>query len=168
MNRDTIFSPDRLYRYTLWRRVPSVDMFMKQKQDVIQFIGLNPSTADEVKNDPTIRKCLYFAFHWGFQWLCMTNIFAFRATDPEVMKAHSDPIGPENDRYLLEVAKEADLIIAAWGVHGEHLNRGMQIRSAIPNLQCLGINSGGTPKHPLYLRSTVTPMPYALPDPQAA
>ena len=67
-------------------------------------IGLNPSTADEVTDDPTVRRCINYAKAWGYAGLCMTNLFAYRATDPVVMKAVAEPIGPDNDRYLAECA----------------------------------------------------------------
>ena len=102
INRQTIFSPCRRYRYTLWR---AWDMF---NPGYVMFIGLNPSTADEVQDDPTIRRCIGYAKEWGYGAFCMTNIFAFRATDPRVMKAQADPVGPENDKWLTECAKGAD------------------------------------------------------------
>lgn len=82
------------------------------------FVGLNPSTADELLDDPTIRRCVAFARSWGYGALCMTNLFAFRATDPDVMKSADDPVGPENDQHLQDLANGASVVIAAWGVHG--------------------------------------------------
>jgi len=83
------FSTDRVYRYALWRvwdaALPSFVV-----------IGLNPSTADETENDPTIRRCIGFAKREGCGGLVMLNLFAVRATDPRVMMAHPEPIGPDN------------------------------------------------------------------------
>lgn len=93
MIKDTIFSPCREYRYTLYREWAPGDK-------VVMFIGLNPSTADEVNNDPTVRRCINYAKQWGYTGMYMTNIFAYRATDPNVMKAHPEPVGAENDHYL--------------------------------------------------------------------
>jgi hypothetical protein len=88
----------------------------------------------------------------------MTNIFAFRATDPQVMKAHPAPTGPENDWWLKEIALSASIVIAAWGTHGTHLKRFADVRAMIPNLKCLGTTQDGHPKHPLYLSSDTQPI----------
>lgn len=79
------------------------------------FVGLNPSTADESKDDNTIRRCVAYAKEWGFDGLCMTNLFAYRATDPKVMLAQADPVGEGNDQVLLDLSKSAGMVIAAWG-----------------------------------------------------
>ena len=152
--RTTVFSACRAYRYTLWREWIGGSGYL-------QMIGLNPSTADEVLDDPTIRRCINFAKSWGFSALCMTNAFAYRATDPHVMKANADPIGPENDRWLVDVAQDAGLIVAAWGVHGVHRNRQAELGRLLPaRLHCLGTTKDGQPKHPLYLRADVRPQPF--------
>ena len=79
------------------------------------FVGLNPSTADETNDDPTIRRCIAFAREWGYARLHMANLFAFRATEPRDMMNASDPIGPENDKHLLTLANDSILTVAAWG-----------------------------------------------------
>lgn len=154
--RETIFSPCRQYRYTLWRSIQG-----STSNGVVAFIGLNPSTADETLNDPTIRRCIGFARSWGYGEMCMINIFAYRATDPNMMKAQSDPTGPDNDRHLLTTAKEAALVVAAWGTHGVHRERGGKICSQILRdikLHHLGLTKDGHPKHPLYLRADTMPV----------
>lgn len=143
--RLTQFSPCRQYRYTLWREW---DMTNTR---YLMVIGLNPSTADETHDDPTIRKCITFAKLLGCGALCMTNLFAFRATDPRVMKAAADPVGADNNRHLRDMAAGASLILAAWGNHGSYLGRAETVMTAFPHLQCLGKNKDGSPKHPLYL-----------------
>jgi len=121
------------------------------------FIGLNPSTADEVEDDRTVRRCINYAMQWGFGALCMTNLFAFRATDPSVMKAFCEPIGPENDETLDRLSKDAGIIIAAWGKDGNHLYRASKVKMSIPVLHCLKKNSDGSPAHPLYLKKNLKP-----------
>ena len=79
------------------------------------FVGLNPSTADETNDDPTIRRCISFAQAWGYEGLCMTNLFAFRATEPSDMMKSPDPVGPENDQALINLAESAGVVVAAWG-----------------------------------------------------
>ena len=105
--RSATFSPDRNYRYTLWRR-------WLDRRPSLMVIGLNPSTADETKDDPTVRRCICFARDWGFGALCMTNLFAFRATDPNLMKAAPEPIGDANNAALVLTAGQAGLVLAAW------------------------------------------------------
>jgi hypothetical protein len=148
--RQTIFSPSRKWRYTLWREFEG-----GEGKPYCQFIGLNPSTADEKNDDPTVRRCINFAKSWGFGALCMTNIFAYRATDPRVMKAQADPVGPDNDYWLKEISKGAGLVVAAWGTHGAFMNRGRQVVELLGNLECLDITQGGFPKHPLYVRKDI-------------
>lgn len=162
IERKTIFSPDRVYRYTLWRH-----WFDFQRGGFVMFIGLNPSTADETRDDPTIRRCIDYAKRWGFGALCMTNLFAFRATDPEVMKAAKEPIGPQNNTFLLACAADAQLIVAAWGNDGTHLNRGREIlyllaaashSIKVPPIHILEMTKWQQPCHPLYKKKTLFPI----------
>lgn len=143
-------SPCRAYRYDLWRR-------WSTDKGYVMFIGLNPSTADETNDDPTIRRCIDFAKRWGFGELCMANLFAFRATQPRDMKAAADPVGPDNNRSLQTLADGASIIIAAWGKDGTYQGRDKQVLKMLPRLHCLKQNKDGTPAHPLYLKSELTP-----------
>ncbi len=152
------FSPCRKYRYTLWRKWDD-----DWQTNFCMFIGLNPSTADEVQDDPTIRRCIGFAKNWGYSALCMTNIFAYRATDPKDMKSAEDPIGVDNDHYLIECATKARCVIAAWGNHGVFKNRSNQVSSMISMISpllCLRVTASGMPSHPLYLPQTLEPIPF--------
>lgn len=151
------FSPCRKYRYELWRRW---DAFLPDT-GYAMFTGLNPSTANEVDNDNTIRRCISFAQSFGCSALCMTNIFGFAATDPHVMMAEADPIGPDNDEHLVRLASKAKIVIAAWGIYGRHLGRGEQVKAMLPNLHVLSINKDGSPGHPLYLRKDSKATPWA-------
>lgn len=152
-NAGAEFSDDRAHRYTLWR-------IWNKDKPFVAFIGLNPSTADEIKNDSTITRCENFAFEWKYGGLFMLNIFAFRATDPRRMKAAPDPVGPDNDAHILRVADKAGLIVAAWGNHGEFLDRGREVCQLLDarEIHCLGITKAGTPKHPLYLKANLKPV----------
>jgi hypothetical protein len=150
------FSADRRYRYVLWR-----DWSGRAQPRYLMVIGLNPSTADETNDDPTIRRCIRFAKDWGFDALCMTNLFAFRATDPDVMKAEPDPIGVENNWRLWELAKGASLVLAAWGVHGDHMGRAAAIVKGLgTDLHALGVTKDGHPRHPLYMPANARPSPF--------
>lgn len=146
--------PNQEYRYTLWR-------IWDDSLPYVQFIGLNPSTADEHKDDPTIRRCVGFARSWGYGAICMTNLFAWRDTKPEHMKKAIDPIGPENDSWLVAAAQEAGLKIAAWGNHGAFLDRAQAVCGLIGDLHALTINKAtGEPGHPLYVPSDVKVFKY--------
>ena len=146
------FSPCRTWRYTLRRRWSDGPMMM--------VIGLNPSTADEIQDDPTIRRCVGYAKRWGYAGLLMGNIFAFRATDPSDLYAADDPEGPLNNMHLVQMAEEAKFMLAAWGSHGEWLGRGQRVRELLweYDLHCLGHTKHGQPKHPLYLRADAEPI----------
>lgn len=153
------FSLDRRYRYALWRHWgTTVD------PRYLMVIGLNPSTADETRDDPTIRRCIGFAKDWGFDALCMTNLFAFRATDPAVMKATADPVGPENTAWLTSLAHGAGMILAAWGVHGSHRGRAEVVQRVFSDagwtIHALGVTKDGAPRHPLYMPKSARPTPF--------
>lgn len=151
MKKSANFSRCRTYRYALWRS-------WDEHKPYAMMIGLNPSTADEVEDDPTLIRCINFAKSWGYGGVCMTNLFAYRATDPNDMKAAADPVGASNNRWLTRLAKEAGIVVAAWGNDGDYLNRASQIKNKIPNLYCLKMNKSGEPAHPLYLRAELKPV----------
>ena len=171
-SRTTEFSPCRKYRYTLWREwsVGDTLLFAEPPKEKIvtppgdfkylMVIGLNPSTADETKDDPTIRRCIDFAKRWGFGALCMTNLFAWRDTKPANMRKAAEPIGAENDRYLLECARGAGLILAAWGKNGSFMRRDTAVLSLLPSVHRLRLNDDGSPEHPLYIPATTLPVPF--------
>jgi hypothetical protein len=125
------------------------------------FVMLNPSTATEVQNDPTVERCERRARALGFGAFRVLNIFAYRATDPRVMRAAADPVGPGNDAAILAALPWADRVICAWGTHGAHLDRGAQVaamlRAAGAPLWHLGLSKAGHPKHPLYIGYEVQP-----------
>mgnify|MGYP003381930750 CR=1 FL=1 len=150
MKTDATFSPCRLYRYELWRKWGEGDRY-------VMFIGLNPSTADEKTDDPTVRRCMNYAQAWGYGALCMTNLFAYRATKPRDMMSVADPVGPENNHFLLQAAAQAGIIVAAWGTDGAHLGRDTKVREMLPQLTCLRLTKKGHPAHPLYLPKTLKP-----------
>lgn len=147
------FSSCRTYRYALWRT-------WDKSCGHAMFVGLNPSTADETVDDPTIRRCVGFARSWGYGGIYMLNLFAFRATDPKVMKAASDPIGPENNEILIMYSHSAGIVVAAWGVHGRHMERDGWACDWLPQLHHLGLTKDMHPRHPLYLKGDTKPTPW--------
>lgn len=154
------FSPDRVYRYTLWRNWWLWD---REPLKFVAFIGLNPSTADETQNDPTVTRCINYARHWGFDGMVMLNIFGYRATDPREMKKHPEPIGEENNLIIIEICIIASMVVCCWGNHGAHNNRADKVlqflgNKNIKNVYHLGLTKQGQPKHPLYLRADLEPV----------
>lgn len=150
-----IYSPCEAYRYRLeikW------DGFLRD--DPVHFLMLNPSTATEQRNDPTVARCTAYARGWGYRGLIVSNLFAYRATDPADMKRHPSPIGPENDHYILDAYRLCGLTICAWGRNGGHIGRDREVLSALNGapLFCLR-QTNGVPHHPLYLPKTLTPIP---------
>ena len=123
---------------------------------------LNPSTADAFRLDPTNRRCVGFADSWGYGSLVTTNIFAFRSTNPAGLRAVGDVVGPENDAAIVEAAKGADLVIAAWGTHGAMHGRGERVRELVSaagvSLHVLRLTKAGFPGHPLYVAADTSPM----------
>jgi hypothetical protein len=146
-----VFSRDRRYRYVLCRRWAS-------GQGLVMFVGLNPSTADETQDDPTLRRCMGYAQDWGYAGLLMTNLFAWRATRPADLLAAPAPIGPRNNAWLRQAATQAHRVVAAWGAHGNHQGRAQQVQALPPPLHALRITQGGQPGHPLYLPKGLVPV----------
>ena len=151
------FSPCRTWRYKLSRR-------WSPAGPMIAFVGLNPSTADEVNDDPTVRRCIGFARRWGFGGMYMLNVFAYRSTNPRELRTAADPVGPRNDGTLTKICRLCDMVVACWGVWGWLFDRDqavVELLGGIP-IHSLGITSDGHPKHPLYLRSTTVPVQLVL------
>jgi hypothetical protein len=146
-----------IYRYTLrrdWTDEPG--LFNSMKKNCVLFLMLNPSVADMRKDDNTVSKCMRLARTWGYGAIEVRNIFALRSTDPRGLKAVADPVGPENDKAIIDCAssQETGLIIAAWGNHGSYLQRSSQVRQILQQIGkpvfAFGITSQNEPAHPLY------------------
>lgn len=149
------FSEDRLYRYTLYRR------WAEHGQDVL-FIGLNPSTADEQYNDPTVWQCVNFARDWGYRGVWVGNLFALRATEPIELYLTDRPVGRINDIALRQMVKRCGRVVYAWGNHGQYKDRGRQVVDMIGPGWCFGINKTGEPRHPLYLPRNAPLVPFLI------
>ena len=141
------------YRYLLWRE-------WNNSNRTISFIMLNPNRADASFNDPTITRCINFAKSWGYGRLEVVNLFAYRTPKPSLLKQAAEPIGKDNDRYILESVERCDRVILAWGNHGLWQKQDLYTLELLKNhnhLYSLGITKRGCPRHPLYLRSTIKP-----------
>lgn len=137
-------SDDRTYRYRLWRTWDT-------SKPTLAWVMLNPSTADETEDDPTIRRCIGFAKDWGFGGIEVVNLFALRATDPDELREHAKPVGPRNDEVLHTVADEAENVVCAWGANGGLMDRGQTVAGMIDTeLHALDTTKDGHPVHPLY------------------
>ena len=148
------FSRCRRWRYLLWR-------CWDPKGPTANFLMLNPSTADEVKLDPSCTRARNYAEQWGYGSIFITNLFGWRATDPDDMKAAADPVGRGNDRAILEAARRSAIVVCAWGNHGEHRDRALAVRKNLLDsgvkLHYLRMNGSGHPAHPLYLPGKLKP-----------
>ncbi|MCE2946954.1 MAG: DUF1643 domain-containing protein [bacterium] len=153
MSSGATFSRDRQYRYRLWRH-------WDLSRAPLLMIMLNPSTADEERNDPTVERCERRARANGFGGLLVANIFALRSTDPRALYAHPSPVGRRNDAAILAMAREAGQVVCAWGVHGALADRGRRVASRLRQeglvLGVLGLTREGHPRHPLYMASATT------------
>lgn len=157
MKKDAVIDPTGLYRYSLLREWDT-------NAPRVAFVMLNPSSADAITDDPTLRRCIRFAQSWGYGSLEVVNLFAYRTTKPAELNLVKDPIGSENDRYLKEAFTLADLIIVAWGTRGILRNRSREVLDFLTGFEvyCLGTTKKGCPRHPLYLKSNTKPIYYAF------
>jgi len=140
------------YRYALWRRWADGPQVL--------FVMLNPSTADQREDDPTIRRCIGLAARWGYAAVAVGNLFAFRTPSPRVLRRAAHPVGRANDRWLQRLAAESGRMIAAWGNDGTLLGRDVQVRSMLAPLYALSLTRCGQPRHPLYVPNSVVPRPW--------
>jgi hypothetical protein len=152
-----VFDPSRVYRYLLtrqWGTGPAAT-----------FVMLNPSTADALVDDATIRRCIGFARREGCGGIVVANLFALRAPNPHRLAAHPDPVGPDNNHYLAQVGADGP-VIAAWGIRGTLRGRDATVAAILERggrqLLCLGVTAGGHPRHPLYLPGTALLRPWGL------
>jgi hypothetical protein len=128
------------------------------------FVMLNPSTATEEVLDPTVTRCVNAARAWGYGSAEVVNLFAYRATDPALLRTVDDPVGAGNDRAIRRACSIADLVVVAWGVHGALKTREDDVvgylRADGIELHSLGMTKAGAPRHPLYLPSGTMPQPW--------
>lgn len=163
MESAAIISECGTYRYSLTRKWGP--------GKTLVFVMLNPSTADASVDDPTIRRCIGFAKNYGYDAIEVVNVFALRATDPKELYSHLDPIGPENDKYIVKATEGVDnTTILAWGTHMDNfdgrVSRILVLLGTKP-VFCLGTTKSGQPRHPLYLsaKTTIQTWPQAICSP---
>ncbi len=146
------------YRYRLWREWDS-------NSKTVSFIMLNPSRADAKINDPTITRCIKFAQDCGYGRLEVVNLFAYRTPHPSLLKQAAEPIGKDNEQYVLETVEWSECVILAWGNNGTWQQQDLYVLQLLKNythLYCFGITKKGCPRHPLYLPSNTKPQRYDI------
>lgn len=142
-----IFDSGEVYRYALWRTWDT-------NKPSMMFLLLNPSTATAEIMDPTMTRCMGFAMRWGYGKMVVANIFALRSTDPKMLYLHSDPIGPDNNKHIVEMVQKANRVVVGWGNHGTFKSRGKAVLKLISphtDIYCFGLTEKKQPRHPLYL-----------------
>jgi hypothetical protein len=172
VRKSAVLSDDGVYRYEL-ARVWNPDV------RPVLFIGFNPSTADAERDDPTIRRCIRFARDWGYGGLLMGNLFAYRATNPKALpdvrkNQLVSPVGEwtdewraswrvnRNDEALRHMADRAGLVVAAWGsikMPFTWEDRPERVRMKLGAMHALAFTKDGHPRHPLYIKADVCPVP---------
>lgn len=159
-NSAAIYSKDEIYRYALRRR-------WKESAGRVAFVMLNPSTATELQNDPTVARCQKRAIQMGYGAVEVVNIFALRSTDPKNLYKHPDPVGKWNDEIIMDAVEHSRMIVCAWGSHGNLRGRGKEVLQMIlaakREIHVLRVNDDGQPGHPLYLGYDCIPQLYELP-----
>lgn len=153
MDKGAAISGCGSYRYSLWR-------IWDKSKPLVLFICLNPSTADGHKDDPTLRRLIAYARQWEYGGLFLGNLFAFRTPHPCELRKLADPVGPENDIYLKQMALTVSCIIFGWGNDGYLNGRDKQVLSMFPTGMCFGVTKYGYPKHPLYLHKHSSLIPW--------
>ncbi len=157
-NNGAEFSEDRKYRYCLWR-------IWDETKPMVMFIGLNPSVANELSDDPTMRRVINFSRSWGYGGVYMTNLFAWVTSYRKELKLCKDPIGSVNNWWLNHTATKSQIIIFAWGGFPLAKERGEQVCSIMKGY-ALEINKDGSPKHPLYIKGDTMPILYNVDYPK--
>ena len=150
MIKDAFISPCGKYRYALWR-------IWDTSLPLVMFISLNPSKADDNIDDPTIRRCISFSRSWGYGGFSIGNLLALRSPHPQDLWKDKDPIGPENDKWLVTLKAQAAMVVAAWGNNGAFQNRDHTVAGMFSDLYCLKISAKGRPCHPLYVAGKLKP-----------
>lgn len=150
IKKDACIDESGRYRYWLMRQ------WGENSDNFVNFVMLNPSTADAKDDDPTVRCCIRFAKSFKFDGMYITNLFAFRTKDPKELKKQPKPIGSENDIHLRKKAKISKTVVVTWSNHGSFMNRDKEVISILnqeKTIYCLGKNKSGQPTHPSRLKS---------------
>lgn len=155
------FSGCMRYRYRLRRSLTG--SVLERPGKPVVFLMCNPSTADSIQDDPTIRRCVGFAKAWGYSDLLVSNLYAFRASTVSALRKADDPVGPENDDVLRAIPAGVP-IVAAWGAKPWARERVRRVLELVGRpLLCLRTTRDGSPEHPLYIPQGLEPKPWSPP-----
>lgn len=149
-----VFSGDRSYRYALWRVWDS-------GRPLLMFIGLNPSTANEISDDPTVTRMMRRAADAGYGGLLVGNLYAYVSTDPRSLLVGGDKVGPAADALLRRMVEGTTAQLCGWGSFKAASRRAGSVYDLLTRPLVLGLNHDGQPKHPLYLPYTMPMLPWA-------
>jgi hypothetical protein len=142
-----IFTDERTHRVYLWR-------IWDRTKPLVMFILLNPSTANETLDDPTVKRCIGFAKRWGYGGVFMCNVFTLVSTDPKALNKEQN-IAMGASLAMRVIREKCDKAIAGWGTYVTQVrqweDRVERIKRDLSPLYCLGLTQDGHPKHPLYL-----------------
>lgn len=162
LRRGAVFSPCGKYRNSLTREWDSA-------MPKLVFIMLNPSTATDEVDDPTVAGCMKRGRMWGYGSLTVLNLFQYRSTDPKALRQIDDPVGPASARWLLLGGADAAMTVAAWGNHGTtkgiERSRCCEVIAFLCGtlgraLHALRLTQAGQPEHPLYIPHHIQPKPW--------
>ena len=159
MISNAVISPCGEYRYLLER-------IWDSHRPMLNFIMLNPSTADHKLDDPTIRRCINFAQRDGYGGIYVTNLFAYRTFDPKVLYTQHSPCGPDNVLYVQNAVTLSETVCAAWGANKttESILPHLEFILGDKKIYCLGTTKNGAPRHPLYVKGDQPFIEYDLGD----
>lgn len=150
-----LYSADMEYRYAFGRWWGQEDL-----ASTVVWVLLNPATGDtERRRRPTLERCIAWS-RADFSGLLIVNLFAYRATDPRVLRVASDPVGVANDDALRRITADAPRTIVAWGSRGRLRGRSSAVASVLTTPMCLGTTKRGEPRHPLYVPSGTPLFPW--------
>ena len=160
-----IFSPDRAYRYVLGRDV-ALDLLQQEKPGYVLWVMLNPSVANESQPDRTMTRCVGFTRRWGYTRMVIVNLYAVVSTDASYLRRHHEPIGRHNNHFIAKYAKDAALVMCAWGDKNPSFQRAREVTNLLGDVSaavnCLGLSIPGNPRHPLMLRGDTAPQPFQI------
>jgi hypothetical protein len=159
LERMAVISRCERYRYALMRA-------WSDGPRRVMFVGLNPSTADGMVEDPTLRRCIGFARAWGYDGLWMANLYGLRSPKPRALRLVDDPIGPTTDHWLAHMRERSDLVVACWGADPMATpERVAAVRAIVGDeLHAIRVTKTRRPEHPLYLPGELRPIPYHQED----
>jgi hypothetical protein len=154
-----LYSPDMAFRYAFGRWWDRADL-----ATTVVWVLLNPATGDtEKRRRPTLDRCIARSLDMGATGLLIVNLFAFRHTDPRMLRGAPDPVGPANDVVLRVLTGAGAATVAAWGSHGSWRGRSARVGPLLSDPQCLGTTRHGQPRHPLYVPAGTPLVPWSPP-----